>query len=350
MNISIFASIGAQNLWDECILKNEIELLKQEFWELSPSPSPREGSIEFKVASYDPKNPIFQITNTHYFEYFPIGIKNPRNIFKNIKNFFKFLQVIIWSDIVVIWWWGIIYDSEIQSANSPLNQWILRANTARLFWKKLYFYAVWIDIKNKENTKKLEKIFQKAWKVTVRDKKSQEQLKEIGIKSEIVDDPVMQESPHLWEELKWGYVKGNILKTLCSQNFSTEDFKMHDFTGKKVGLALRSWYMWSEGNKKVEELCQFIENKWGKIVFLPHSLHPTDIQANDYEFMKQFINYEREIYASLGEVYSAYTHKLIDIVISMRLHSIILSYVYGIDQITLSYSQKTEEVLKKFMK
>jgi polysaccharide pyruvyl transferase WcaK-like protein len=31
----------------------------------------------------------------------------------------------------------------------------------------------------------------------------------------------------------------------------------------------------------------------------------------------------------------------------MRLHSIILSYVYGIDQIVLSYSQKTDEAIKK---
>ena len=42
-----------------------------------------------------------------------------------------------------------------------------------------------------------------------------------------------------------------------------------------------------------------------------------------------------------------YKNKL---VISMRLHSIILSYVYGIDQIVLSYSQKTEELLKKIEK
>ena len=35
------------------------------------------------------------------------------------------------------------------------------------------------------------------------------------------------------------------------------------------------------------------------------------------------------------------------IIISMRLHSIILAYAYGIPQIILSYSQKTDEVIKK---
>ncbi len=43
---------------------------------------------------------------------------------------------------------------------------------------------------------KLKKIFRKAWKITVRDQKSWEQLKKIGIESEIVDDPVMHERPH----------------------------------------------------------------------------------------------------------------------------------------------------------
>jgi len=58
--------------------------------------------VSFRVASYDASNPMFQIQNTQYFEYFPIGIKNPKNTFRNIKNFFKYLRVIAWSDIVVI--------------------------------------------------------------------------------------------------------------------------------------------------------------------------------------------------------------------------------------------------------
>lgn len=114
----------------------------------------------------------------------------------------------------------------------------------------------------------------------------------------------------------------------------------------------------------VEELCSYLEKRGSKLIFLPHSFHPTDMQANDYEFMKQFLKPGREICENIQEVYDwykepmqplsvrmkgedsgeDYKHKLI---ISMRLHSIILSYVYGIEQIVLSYSQKTEELLKK---
>lgn len=332
MNISIFAAIWAQNLWDELILKNEITLLQQEFWE----------NTCFRVASYDYRNPVFKIKDTSYFEYFPFWIKNPKNILRNIKNFWKLFSVILWSDVVVIWGWGIIYDSELQSVWNPLNQWIFRVSIAKFFRKKLYFYALGIDIKQEKNCKKLKKIFKNAWKITVRDEKSQKQLERVWIGSEIVNDPVMQEESKKWE----------ILKTLSSQSFSLKDFEDIDFKGKRVGLAIRKWYIWKSGNaqvesKLIEELCNFIEKKWGKIIFLPHSLHESDEIANDYEFMKQFLNYNREIYASLWEVYTAYTHEMIDIMISMRLHSMILSYVYGISQIVLSYSQKTDEVIKK---
>ena len=39
----------------------------------------------------------------------------------------------------------------------------------------------------------------------------------------------------------------------------------------------------------VEELCTYLEKRGSKIIFLPHSFHLTDMQANDYAFMKQFL-------------------------------------------------------------
>lgn len=332
MNISIFASVWCQNLWDELIVKNEVSLLEEEFW--------KEAS--FRIFSYDVSDTFFMQKNINYYEYFPIAFRRPENIFRNIRNFWNFIGSILWSDIVVIWWGWIIYDSELQSVRSPLDQWIFRTNIARLFWKKIYFYAVWIDIKEEENIKKLKNIFKKSWKITVRDEKSQKQLDDIWITSEIVDDPVMGEEKNKW----------NILWVHNSKNFKLKDFERYDFRWKRVWLALRSWYIWSSGDVRIEsllvkELCDYIEQKWGKLIFLPHSLHKTDARANDYKFMKQYINYDREIYATLGEVYTAYTHNMVDLVISMRLHSIILSHVYGIDQITLSYSQKTQEAIKK---
>jgi len=356
MNISIFASIGAQNLGDELILKNEIELLKEEFSSKRPvlwDRSHRE--VYYKVASYDAHNPIFQIANTQYFEYFPLWIKQIKNIFRNFKNFFTFVSVIIWSDRVVIWWGGIIYDSEIQSVWNPLSQWLFRVRVARFFRKKIYFYWVWIDIKKTENTQRLQQIFKKAWKVTVRDEKSQKQLQQVWIHSTIIDDPVMNENLQLHlSSTEERIERGMILGTHNSQKLKLQDFESYDFKWKKIGLALRSGYISASKDSRVEkmlieELCQYIEKKWGKITFLPHSFHKSDTSANDYEFMKQFLSRDRDICADILETYTIYNHTMLDIVVSMRLHSMILSHVYGIDQIALSYSQKTDEAIKKLV-
>ena len=91
MIISIFASIWAENLWDELILKNEIEILRQRYSEKNP---------KFIVFSYDIKNPFYTSEDTEYKEYFPIWSKNLKNIFRNVINFFIFLYVSLKSDLI----------------------------------------------------------------------------------------------------------------------------------------------------------------------------------------------------------------------------------------------------------
>jgi len=335
MNISIFAAVGSGNLGDELILKNEIILLKKEFWE----------DTQFRVFTYDIQDVFYRDPQVSYLEYFPIDFRNIKKLTRNITNFKNFVITLLWSQRVVIWGWWIMYDSELQSVWNPLKQWEFRTKWARFLRKKIYFYAVWIDIKQQENFKLLGDIFKNAWKVTVRDQKSKDQLKSIWIDSHIIDDPVLHDNSI--DEKKW-----NVISVHASRTFRTSDFDSYDFRWKKIWLALRSWYFWTSWNTQIEvliieELCKYLESRWAKLIFLPHSFHPTDTLANDYEFMKQFLTLDREICASMWEVYTIYNHHLVHTVISMRLHSIILSYVYGIDQIVLSYSQKTEELLKK---
>lgn len=351
MKICIFASIGSQNVWDELILKNEIKLLRQEFWE----------NIQFRVASYDAENPFFEDESVKYFEYFPIWIKEFKNILRNIKNLWVFFRNILWSDMVVIWGWGIIYDSELQSVGNPLNQWLFRANITRLFWKKLYFYALWIDIKDRKNTWKLKKIFQNSYKITVRDIASQKQLSDIWIESILLDDPVMSDKNcssffplggESWKEVLCGEnSEEGIIWVHNSKSFQISDLVHYDFTSKKVWLALRSWYFWKKSWEEerifIDKCCRYIEEKWWSIIFLPHSFHDLDTLANDYIFMKQFLTENREIKTNMQEVYEVYQNRKTDINISMRLHSIILSHVYEIPQIVLSYSVKTDEIIKK---
>ena len=87
--------IWSQNILDELILKNEITILERKYWE----------DTQFIVFSYDPETPFFKKKNVSYREYFPLWIKDKKNIFKNIANLFSFLNIVRKSDRIVIGWW-----------------------------------------------------------------------------------------------------------------------------------------------------------------------------------------------------------------------------------------------------
>jgi len=54
-----------------------------------------------------------------------------------------------------------------------------------------------------------------------------------------------------------------------------------------------------------------------------------------------------EIAWSMQETYDFYKNKKLDIVLAQRLHSIILSQVYEIPFVWISYSKKTSEILNE---
>lgn len=337
--ISIFASIWSQNLWDELILKNEIKILKEEFWE----------NTKFYVFTYNKKDIFFEDKNVKYKEYFPIWIKQKKNIFKNIKNFFNFLRITRKSDYVVIWWGWIIFDKENQNTKNPLDSWVFRTKIFRFFWKKIYFFRVWIDVKNEENLKKLRKIFKNPYKVVVRDENSKNILDFIGVKSEVRRDPVFYDA---WVQ---DFKKDFCLKKIKSYDFSVSDLKKldFDFSWKTVWIAFRSAYLVRKSNIsermeewKIREIINFLKNSKAKVVLLPHSFHKTDLKANDFEFLKKISSDSVEIVENMEEVYKFYTEKKMDLCLAMRLHSMVLSQVYAIPYVWVSYSLKTEEALK----
>jgi len=340
MIISIFASIWAQNLWDELILKNEIEIFRARYHDKNP---------KFIVFTYDIENIFYIAEDVVYFEYFPIDSKKIANIPRNIANFFRFLWTTIKSDLIVIWWGWIIYDNEKQTTKSPLDQWIFRTSIFRLFFKKFSFFWIGISVQE-ESLEKIKKIFKKAYKIEVRDQSSFEILEKMSFKPEIILDPVFYDN---------GEVKIN--KKLClakldSRDFSMKDFSKIDFAWTVVWLALRRWYISKTDNPALEiliikEVIEFIQLNWArKIILLPHSFHKTDILANDFEWMNLILEKTKNVSItnSLEETYEVYKWQEMDLIIAERLHSIILSNVYKIPFIALSYSKKTFEVLREF--
>ena len=159
MNIAIMMSVWCQNLWDELILKNEVKQLENKYWKDS----------KFKVFTYDLEKQFILADNIKYLEYFPIWIKNPKNIFRNIKNYLNFIRTIIWADKIVIGGWWIIFDNEVWNYSNPLNQWLFRTSIMYILKKNIIFWGISIDIKNSKNLFKIKSIFSKASEVYVRD-------------------------------------------------------------------------------------------------------------------------------------------------------------------------------------
>lgn len=366
MNISIFASIWSQNLWDELILKNEIKLIKnwkvkiEKNWKNLLKLSKKNENYKFRVFTYDLKNPFFKEKDIKYIWYFPIWIRKVKNFFMNIKNFFAFLDTLMWSNLIIVWWGWIIYDDEVQTNKDPLDQMIFRNKFFRFFRKKVVFYAIWINIKNEENLKKLKKIYKKVYKIYVRDFSSYETLKKIWIDSEIIPDPVFFDSVDEFDGIDFrNYPKFEniyLVKSLKATEFDLKDLKNFNFTNKNVGITFRKWQFSKMNNEKMEyfilkEIILYLLKYNAKIYLLPHSTNPFDSNSNDLIFYKKMLDEiwlqdKVEIVENIREVYNYYKEEKLDVCLSMRLHSMILSQVYGIPFIAFSYSKKTEELIK----
>ena len=256
--ISIFAAIWSQNLWDELILKNEINLLKHEFGE----------KTKFFVFTYDKTDIFFTDKNVKYKEYFPIWIKDKKNIFRNIFNFFSLLNTVRKSDYIVVWWGWIIFDKENQSTRNPLDLWIFRTKIFRFFRKKIYFFRLWIDIREEKNLKKLKKIFKKYYKLAVRDKNSQNILEKIWVKAKVSIDPVFYDDGVRY------FKKDFCVKKVKSFDFSYKDLEEFDFYQKIVWVSLRSGYLEPKSNIserleewKVREIITFLQKNEQKLYF-----------------------------------------------------------------------------------
>ena len=328
MNISIFASIWSQNLWDELILKNEVKYFEEKY-----------KDCQFRVFSYDAENPFFTQDNVEYKNYFPIWIRNPRNILKNAGSIFHLIKAAFWSDIIVIGWGWLFYDWE--SNNSALVQWRARANFFYSLRRKVVFYGVSIDVRDEKNYQYISDIFSKASEIYVRDEYSHNLLKSLSINSKVIVDPVFSDAGEKPE-------KTSCIKAVDSHELYLSDFTDIDWQWKKVWIALRN--LWTKKyEQNIKEILNYIVSEGGELVYLPHSFHESDSQANDIEFLSWFwIKWYMS--ESMKETYWFYIQSKIDICLAQRFHSMVLSEVYQIPYIGMSYSQKTKSLLENKIK
>ncbi|MDD2487762.1 MAG: polysaccharide pyruvyl transferase family protein [Candidatus Gracilibacteria bacterium] len=303
MDISIFTATGHHNLGDELILLKEYEVFKENY-----------KNANFNIFTYDKESSLIK-DKVNYIQYFPTGMfAHP---FKNIGYLIKNIIVIMKSDIVIIGGGGLIYENEFQSAHFPIMQWLFRIILSKIFAKRIIYFAVGINIKKPGFFKRF--LFSgKKVLISVRDKESSETLNRLGIRNIVINDPVFLLKPE----------------------------KREKNDGKTIGISLRKGYLKNE-EENIKQMILFLSKKGYRIVFLSHSIHQKDALANDYVFLKDISKkYGIEMTSDIRKTLDMY--KKLDFVIGMRFHSLILSLVYNIPFLALSYSQKTDELLKEF--
>lgn len=307
MKIVIFTATGAENLGDELITLCEI----QRFLSM-------DENVQITLFSHDinrtkrfllsQKLSLEQITLQ---EYFPNAFRT--HPIKNIGLFYETLVSIKNADRIFIGGGGLLY-SKNEEWKSPLLLWSLRARIARFFWKPLTYISLGVTTTLDELRPYASSLF--SWsEITVRDKDSQALLAQLGYSSAIQRDPVFDYVPQR--------------KTIHGEK-------------KTIGLALRAGFL---DDSVVDEMIRWLLKKNYDVLLLPHSLHPTDEQAHDGYYLQKFLFPGVRITQSIEQTLAAYP--TCDAVIGMRLHSIILSLVYDMPLVALSYGKKTQALLEQ---
>ncbi len=303
MKILLFTATGAENLGDELIALCEVQYLQKIY-----------PDIQITLFSHDVQrtrrfllSQNLSETNLIIQEYFPNALrKKPLN---NILLLWQTITAIKQCQQIYIGGGGILY-SKNEEGHSPLRLWSLRARLAKFFKKPITYLSIGVSTGADELRPFGHRLFS-GTKITVRDEESKETLHKIWFDPQILPDPVLSYTPEKWENTK------------------------------TVWIALRKWFI---SDEIIVEIIKKLIAEWYEILLLPHSLHPSDEASHDGYYLQNFLLPGVSTTQTIEQTLAGY--KKCHIILSMRLHSMILSAVYHIPFIGLSYSKKTKNLLQ----
>ncbi len=306
--ILFMTAAGAHNLWDELILKEEINFVQQQYGK----------NISITAFWYDLTDMMILDPSVTLVSYFPNHfIRHP---FKNIWYFFKNIWLIARADVLIVGWGGLFFDNEEWiSFWMVLAQWSFRIQLARMANTTVLFWGIGLEITKAKNKLKLKKFFIPWDFILVRDSQSKWLLDALEIPSVQVQDIVFLYQP-----------------PLPSKPVS-EDIK-------PVGISIRWWFFDDENEAIIPKIYDYLVKHWYKPIFLVLSTEWEEAQ-NDILFIRRMMvwktfNMTKDIRQTL-DVYP-FLHSII----GMRLHSGILACVHDIPFLPLSYGTKTDELIK----
>jgi len=286
MKVLIIGNYGAKNFGDELVLKAILKILKNE-------------NCDFTALSADPR----ETSKKHGIKakyFFPAGIRSllKFRMFETLKEYKE-------SDLIVFGG-GTLFTDEDKRA---IFIWTMQILPAILMKKKIICFRQGIGpIKNPVSKFLIKRIFNRFAEISVRDKKSQEILKSLGVKREIKveKDPVFE-------------------------------LDMPKSCGEKFLVTLREWDGVNE--KFIKRLIEFL-----KTIEMPINLLVFDKNGGDKSLANKI---SKEIDAEITEVDFDNYEKVFSegkAGIHMRLHANILSFMAELPCVGLDYESKVRNL------
>ena len=306
MRILLFTATGQYNLGDELILRAEVVWLRARF-----------SGARILVPTYDRRSALVPEGMVEYIGYFPDRLRT--HPLRNLVCFLATLWHVARADLIVIGGGGLIFDTERGvSFRKLVMEWYLRVLPARILRVPVRYVSLGVYVSG-DHIPALRRLFVGGdTRACVRDSESAETLRCLGVEPVRIPDSALLTPP---------------------APKSPESVRKH-----QVGISVRASYIPDEA-RAIREMVWYIRASGYEVVFLSHSLHPTDPHADDAAFVRGIFTGEEavRITETLAETLVAYEE--VELVVGMRLHSMILSTVYAIPFLPVSYGAKTREYL-----
>lgn len=293
---------GFNNAGDEAVLYGIINSLRK-----------LDGKIDITVLSNNPEQTM-KLYNVHAVNRWKINeiLKAVQNSHLLISGGGSLLQDVT-SKNSILYYLGVIF-------------------AAKILKKPVLVYSQGIGPVNiKRNRILTARLLNWADSITVRDTNSQKDLEHMGVKKEIVvsADPVL------------GFFADDVKIEKGRELLERVDVNINK--GKILGISVRPWKTAETNFINIAEACDDLAAQGWQIVFIPMHF-PDDIQASRevIKHMKEKAFLLKENYTP-SEALSIY--KAVDMVVGMRLHSLIMAAVVEKPLVAISYDPKVNRFM-----
>ncbi len=247
------------------------------------------------------------------------------------RNRWRIRDVIsaIWqSDLVVFGGGSLLQDT---TSRRSLDYYLAIARVARLLRKPVYFMGQGIGpVINEQSKQKVARVLNRVQYITVRDRDSKQQLLDMGVTKPPIE---------VTADIVLGLYRREVetapgIRVLERYQLGDED------QGRMVGISVRNWRELSGYKTVVAELADSLAAKGYKVVFLPFHF-PGDVScARDVVRQMQgdavVIREECTTIEMLGMI------SRMELLIGMRMHSLIMAALMGVPSVGLSYDPKID--------